>query len=68
MKKQTLVTLFIILLFASNLYSQSVKKIILDEKDSVSGYYLAVEPQGNLITGVLVLLPGFRNECRKYFP
>ena len=68
MKKQTIVTLFFILLFASALYSQSVKKIVLDEKDSVSGYYLAVEPKGNLITGVLVLLPGFGMNAESIFP
>jgi pimeloyl-ACP methyl ester carboxylesterase len=68
MKKRTIVTLFFILIIASTLYSQSVKKIVLDEKDSVSGYYLAVEPQGNLITGVLVLLPGFGMNAESIFP
>ncbi|WKX77393.1 hypothetical protein [Zobellia laminariae] len=36
--------------------SQSVEKIVLDEEDETSGYYLAVVPAGNKVEGVLVLL------------
>jgi hypothetical protein len=40
-------------------YYHSIKKIVLNEKDSVGGYYYSVEPHSDSIAGVLVLLPGF---------
>jgi hypothetical protein len=41
-------------------YAQSLKKIVIDEKDFYSGYYLVVEPPNHeKIEGVLVLLAGF---------
>ena len=46
-------------LIAQMTYAQSLKKIVVDDKDFFSGYYLAVEPQTDSIAGVLVLLSGF---------
>lgn len=44
----------------SDMYSQTIKKIMLDENDYYSGYYLLVEPEyKDTISGVLVLLAGF---------
>jgi pimeloyl-ACP methyl ester carboxylesterase len=40
-------------------YSQSLKKIVLDNKDEYSGYYYVVEPEEDSIAGVMVLLAGF---------
>ncbi len=47
--------------------AQSVKKVVVDAKDSTSGYYLAIEPQGQ-IEGVLVLLSGFSQHSEDIFP
>ncbi len=50
-----------ILIFAcADTYSQSIKKITIDENDFFSGHYLIVEPESiDSISGVLVLLAGF---------
>lgn len=40
-------------------YSQTLKKIVLDNKDEYSGYYYVVEPEEDSIAGVLVLVAGF---------
>ena len=67
MKKLTTTILFILFLNNTS-YSQSVKKVILNEKDSLSGYYLVVEPQRDSVAGVLVLLPGFGQNAESIFP
>ncbi len=69
MKQLPLILLF--LLGANTAFPQSVKKIIVNEKDSISGYYLAVEPKlqpGDSIQGVLVLLSGFSQHAESIFP
>ncbi|CAM4206327.1 hypothetical protein [Zobellia nedashkovskayae] len=48
--------------------SQAIEKIVLDEEDETSGYYLAVVPTENKIEGVLVLLPGFGQKAEAIFP
>jgi hypothetical protein len=48
-----------LLLLSQISYTQTLKKIVLDEKDIFSGHYLVVEPNSDSITGVLVLLAGF---------
>lgn len=54
----------IILLFSASITfsfyanAQTLKKIVYNQKDSL-GYYLAVEPKTDSISGVLVLLAGF---------
>jgi len=51
---------FLVLIVVQNLSAQSPKKILLNDKDEHSGYYLVVEPQHvDSISGVLVLLAGF---------
>ena len=45
-------------LFCSFVHAQNAEKIVVNPKDSVSGYYLAVKPPV-AIKGVLVLLDGF---------
>jgi pimeloyl-ACP methyl ester carboxylesterase len=67
MKKLTTTILFSLLLH-NILFCQSIKKIVLDEKDSISGYYLAVEPRRDSIAGVLVLLSGFGEKAESIFP
>ncbi len=60
LKFKFLTVLTFFLLFSIDLYSQSIKKIVLDKKDLYSGYYLVVEPKNiDTISGVLVLLAGF---------
>ena len=66
--KELTITLFLIPLFGSFLFCQSIKRIVLNEKDYISGYYLAVEPQGDSIAGVLVLLSGFGQNAESIFP
>ena len=46
----------------------SIDKIVLDEKDPVSGYYLEVLPKNGNIDGVLVLMPGFGQLAEAIFP
>jgi hypothetical protein len=59
----------IIILFLSNfLLCQSIKKVVLNDKDSISGYYLAVEPSADSIARVLALLPGFGEKSESIFP
>lgn len=45
----------------------AVQKIIIDQQDSVYGYYLAFVPKNN-ITGVLLLFPGFGQIAETVFP
>src|SRR5690606_35193285 len=60
MKLKFLALLILCNFILSNAYSQTIKKIIIDENDLYSGHYLAVETGNNdLISGVLVLLAGF---------
>lgn len=60
-RKPALLLVVIITLFSiKNTNAQTIKKIILDERDIFSGYYLVVEPENkDSISGVLVLLAGF---------
>ncbi len=60
--------LFCLLPFTEACRAQSVKKIVVDESDAASGYYLAVEPATNPLTGVLVLLPGYAQAPESVFP
>jgi len=61
--------ILLLLLFSSNIiYSQSVKKTVVNKKELYSGYYLAVEPEGDSIAGVLVLLAGFGQHAEDIFP
>ncbi len=59
--KTVYIKFLIIILFAfKNTGAQTIKKIILDEKDIYSGHYLIVEPENaESISGVLVLIAGF---------
>src|SRR5688572_30761366 len=45
----------------------TVKRIVVNETDQTSGYYLAIEPKGK-IEGVLVLLSGFSQQAESIFP
>jgi hypothetical protein len=47
--------------------AQNYERVVLDEKDPTTGYYLAVPPKGN-IEGVLVLLPGFNESPENALP
>jgi pimeloyl-ACP methyl ester carboxylesterase len=63
----------LLLLSVSHLsFSQSVKQIVLNERDQISGHYLAVEPNGyrpgDSIRSVLVLLSGFSQRPESIFP
>ena len=65
MKKAILVfSLFILLTSA---VAQNYEKIVIDKNDPVTGYYLAVPPQGE-IEGVLVLFPGFGERPENVLP
>ena len=67
MKKNLLIILIII--FSTEIgEAQSIEKIVLDEKDDISGYYLAVKPQTDKIDGVLILLPGYGQRAETIFP
>ncbi len=55
---KTFVLLTLAIISYDAVHSQTLKKIVLDEKDIYSGHYLVVEPEDS-ISGVLVLLAGF---------
>lgn len=59
--KYRIFTLLSFTIFTCNeIYSQTIKKIVLDSTDFYSGHYLVVEPEdSDTITGVLFLLAGF---------
>ena len=55
-----LVFFLIISFIPQHTTAQVLKKIVLDEKDALSGHYLLVEPEKkDSISGVLILLAGF---------
>jgi len=57
---KSFILLSITLVFCNSAHSQTLKKIVLDEKDIYSGHYLVVVPErSDSISGVLVLLAGF---------
>ncbi len=49
---------FALLFLVAQAYCQNYEKIVLDQSEPRTGYYLAIKPAGT-IEGVLVLLPGF---------
>lgn len=65
---KSLLILILLLLTSNSIYSQSVKKIVVNEKELFSGYYLAVEPQTDSIAGVIILLAGFGQRAEDIFP
>ena len=66
--KKILIAILLVLSVNNFLYSQSIKKVILNDKDAFSGYYLSVEPCCDSIAGVLVLLAGFGEKAEWIFP
>ncbi|MEQ8475315.1 hypothetical protein [Fulvivirga sp.] len=61
--------LLTLLTFASSqLIAQNFEKIIFDQNNTDSGYYLAVVPEDKKIKGVLVLMPGFGQKAESIFP
>ncbi len=64
--KKTILRLLFVCFFSPSI-AQNYEKIIVDENDPVTGYYLAVPPQGN-IEGVLVLFPGFGERPENVLP
>ncbi len=48
--------------------AQTIKRVVVNERDSISGYYLAIEPASHRIASVLVLLPGFAESAAAVFP
>ena len=66
---KTLSTLSIALLLPlMAVQAQTIRKVIVNPQDSISGYYLAVEPASHRIASVLVLLPGFAEGAEAVFP
>lgn len=68
MKFTSIIPFVLLLTINTTLYAQSVKKIVVNEKEFFSGYYLAVEPESDSIAGVLVLLAGFGQRAEDIFP
>lgn len=50
---------FCSLLLGNAAPAQNYEKVVVNAKDSISGYYLAVKPSAATISGALVLLDGF---------
>lgn len=48
--------------------AQNYEKIVVNPRDTISGYYLSVTPQTKNIKGVLVLLDGFGGSAESIFP
>ena len=66
--EKILITILLVLSVNNFLYSQSIKKVVLNDKDAFSGYYLSIEPCCDSIAGVLVLLAGFGEKAEWIFP
>jgi pimeloyl-ACP methyl ester carboxylesterase len=49
-------------------HAQSIEKIIVNQKDSLTGYYLAIQPASHTISNVLVMLPGYAQTPESIFP
>lgn len=64
---RNLVSLVLFLICLVQATAQNYEKVVLDEKDPTTGYYLAVPPRGT-IEGVLVLLPGFNESPENALP
>lgn len=64
---KNILKIIILSLFCQNVYAQTLKKIVLDDKDFYNGHYLVVEPKTDSIEGVLVLLAGF-GQCAEDTP
>ena len=47
--------------------AQTIEKIVVNEKDPISGYYLAVKPTSEHIDSILVLLPGYGQKPESIF-
>ncbi len=60
--------LMTIALFSNLSYSQSVKKVVLNENEFFSGSYLVVEPESDTIEGALILIAGFGQRAEDTFP
>lgn len=43
----------------SFIYCQNIEKVVFDSKDSIAGYYLAIQPPSKNIKGVVVLFTSF---------
>lgn len=56
-----------LLLLLTGAQAQTVNKITVNEQDSISGYYLTVEPASRRIATVLILLPGFADRAEAVF-
>ncbi|TAE29780.1 MAG: hypothetical protein EAZ91_11705 [Cytophagales bacterium] len=57
-----------LLLCLTVVQAQTITKITVNEQDSISGYYLTVEPASRRIASVLILLPGFADRAEAVFP
>lgn len=65
MKKAILAFLLFVNLIPA--VAQNYERIVVDKNDPVTGYYLAVRPQGD-IEGLLVLFPGFGQTPESVLP
>ncbi len=61
-------TAFLLLSTVAQAQTQTIKRIVVNERDSISGYYLAAEPASHRIASVLILLPGFAERAEAVFP
>ncbi len=57
--RQFLSIITTLILLPLSAYCQNIEKITFDQKDSINGYYLAVQPKSKNIKGVFVLLTSF---------
>ncbi len=58
-KRALLLSAFFFVAHVSGTNAQTLTRVVFDSSDVNNGYYLAVVPQSDSITGVLVLLAGF---------
>ena len=66
--KETLFLFLVLITSCQPSTAQTYQRIVLDENDTISGYYAAMKPGGNHIEGVLLLMPGFGQSAESILP
>lgn len=57
--KETFLCMLTLVFWIAQIKAQSIEKIVINDQNPISGYYLAIKPTSDQIDNVLVLLPGY---------
>lgn len=65
--KEVFLIILTFIFWIGQIKAQSIEKIVVNEQDTISGYYLAIKPISDRIDAVLVLLPGYGQQPESIF-